>query len=479
MMLIFALGTLITFSSCGKDDEDEKKPEQSTLNLSTSKLDFTAQGGDKSFTVNSNTSWQINGAKSWCYVSITQGQGNKEVVVEVEKNTTKEERTCHLTISTNDGLSQTVNITQDGAGAILTVSPEDITLSGGEGVADEVTITANGHWTISNKPDWLNIPSSGDGTTKCKLITTSANDTDEDRVAELRITTDGKSVTLKVTQKALRVKCYIMPTNLVALYDEICFDLKATGSINTFKYLIHSENDIKRLTDKEIEAELADQESNKFLDDYIIFPDSYYSEGSYYYLQSNTTYYICTIAYDISGKPGALKKTPIKTLKYVDYDNDAFVSFSDEAYGKDGFQFTCTKEGYCNSYHLIYGNLPAAYKNYPRVLYAFEINYYMTKKQKHWFASNWNLKIETDYPNNHTFTCVTSTLSQYPLLVAMAWGVYKDGSVSSDMTGFRYDISQDGNAPNRNLRAKAAKPSNKKRMILRSIDKQLSMQTKH
>lgn len=466
MLLVVILGAASLFSSCSKDDEPA-----GTLSLSTTILEFAASGGEDSFTVTSNTTWSITGAKSWCYVSITQGNGTKAVNVEVEKNTEKETRNCSLTISTNDGaISQTVKIQQDAAATTLTVSPADITFNGESGLKDDFTISTNGHWTISGKPEWLNVPTSGDGDTKCKIETMSANDTDEDRIAELQIAADGKYVTLKVTQKGLRANCSIMPTNLVALYDEICFDLTATGDINTFKYIIHSERDLNRLTDKELEEELAAQESNKFADDYIIFPDSYYSEGRYYYLDPNTTYYICTIAYDVKGNPGAVKKTPIKTLEYIDYDKDAFVSFSEETYGVGAFQFTCTKEGYCNTYHLIYGNLPASYKSYSRVLYAFEINYYLTKHQKHWFAETWELKIETDYPNNHTFTYMTSTLSQYPLLVAMAWGVFKDGSVSSDMTGFRYDISQDGYAPNRNVRAKSDKPSPKDRMILRSED---------
>lgn len=480
IMLTVVLFSAVSFSSCGSDNGGIEEPPAPTptLSVSVSSLNFASSKGEKSFSVTSNTSWTINGAKSWCYVSITQGNGNKDVSVEVEKNTTKEERTCQLTISTTGGLSQSVKITQEAAETTLTVSPADITFSGEKGAKDEVTITTNGHWTISNIPDWLNIPSSGDGDTKCKVETTSANDTDEDRTADLRISADGKSATLKVTQKALRERCYIMPTNLVALHNEICFDLKATGKINTFKYLIHSEEDINRLTDKEIEAELANVEPMKFVDDYILFPNSYYSEGRNYYLQSNTTYYICTIAYDVNDKPGALKKTPIKTLRYVDYDNDAFVSFSGEDFGSNGFQFTCTKEGYCNTYHLIYGNLPAAYINYNRVLYAFEINYYLTKKQKHWFASNWDMKIETDYPNNHTFTYITSTLSQYPLLVAMAWGVFKDGTVSSDLCGFRWDISNYLNAPSYNARDMNTEPSNDNRMILRSVDEKLSKQAK-
>ena len=476
MMFVAVVVSAVVVSSCSKDDDEEP----TTLTVSISSLDFSASGGENSFTVSSNTTWTINGAKSWCYVSVTQGSNSKVVNIEVEKNTLKEERTCRLTVSSTDGsVSQTVTVKQAAAETTLSVSPADITFGGEAGLRDEFTITSNGHWTISGKPKWLNVPVSGDGDTKCKIETVTANDTDEERTAELLITADGKSTILRVTQKGLRAKCYIMPTNLVALYDEICFDLQATGNINTFKFIIHSEYDINRLTDKEIEEELASQESNKYADDYIIFPDSYYSEGSYYYFEQDTEYYICTIAYDVNGVAGSLKKTPIKTLKYVDYDNDAFVSFSDEAYGSAGFQFTCTKEGYCNSYHLIYGNLPAAYKNYPRVLYAFEINYYQKKGKKHWFAENWGMKIETEYPNNHTFTFTTSTLSKCPLLVAMAWGVFKDGSVSSDMTGFRYDISQDENTPNRNIRAKSDKPSGKGRMILRSEDRQLRLSVLH
>lgn len=476
IMLVVVLFSALSLSSCSGDDDEEEL----IFSLSTSSLDFTARGGEKSFTVNSNTSWLINGAKSWCYVSMTQGKGTQSVNVEVEKNTTNEERTCRLTVTTSEGSTQTLTIKQDAAETTLTVSPNNLTFNGESGSTDEVSITCSGNWTISNIPDWLNIPSSGNGDTKCKVETLSANDTDEDRTAELLINADGKSAALKVTQKALRVKCYIMPTNLVALYDQICFDLEPTGNINIFKYLIHSERDINRLTDKEIETELADVESCKYADDYIIFPSSYYSDGGYYSLMPNTTYYICTIAYDVNGKPGALKKTPIKTLQFVDYDNDAFVSFSDEYYNASGFLFTCTKEGYCDSYHLIYGNLPALYKTYPRVLYAFEINYYLTKKKKHWFAENWGLKIETYYPNNHAFTHTTSSMSQYPLLVAMAWGVFKDGSVSSDMTGFLYDISQDEDASIRNVRARtnSPKPSNKDGMILRSVDRKLSMQSK-
>lgn len=443
--IVSAVFSCVFLCSCpGHIDDPIDEEEPSTLSVSVSKLDFTALGGERSFSVTSNTSWAVNGAKSWCYVSITQSNGNKEVLVEVEKNTTKEERSCRLTISTNDGLSQIVNVTQDAAETTLTVSPADITLNGEKGSKDEVTITTNGHWTISNIPDWLNIPSSGDGNTKCKLETLSANETDEDRIAELRISAEGKSAVLKVTQKALRVKCYIEPKNLVALWDEIGFELQPTGDVDEYKYIIHLAEDIdkNRLTDKNIENELSQLNSQKLADyNPIFFPDWYVTTNGYVAeMYDNTQYYICTIAYDSKGNPGVLTKTPIRTLKWVDRDNDAYVTVEGNFYDQY-MAFDCTKQAYCDSYHLIYGNLPRG-ASYNNALFAFEINYYLKNKRKHWFAEQYNLKIETYYPNNHTFIHYwNKSLSEWPVLVIMPWGVYKDGSVSSDLLGIVQDTS--------------------------------------
>lgn len=468
MMLVFALGMPNTFTSCSKDDDSKS----STLSVSISKLDFTALGGERSFTVTSNTSWTVNGARSWCYVSVTQGNGNKEVIVEIEKNTTKEERTCRLTISTNDGLSQTVNITQEAAETTLTVSPSNITFSGESGVKDEISITTNGHWTISNIPDWINIPSSGDGDTKCKIETVSANDTDEDRTAELCVSADNKSTTLRVTQKALRVKCYIEPQNLVALWDEVGFELKPTGDVNKYKYIIHLGDDIdkKRVTDKEIEEELEQEYENKLADnDPVFFPDWYYSDGDYYYMQSDTKYYICTISYDSNGNSGMLKKTPIKTLKAVNPDYDAYVTINDATVYADALEFECKKEAYCDTYHLIYGNMPSI--NFTRVLFAFEINYYLKNNRKHWFAEQRNLVIETYYPNTHTFVhYYTKSLAEWPLVVIAGWGVFKDGSVSSDMNYAYLDTSAESIALSQKMPIQ--QPIRKKGDVKQIYDKQ-------
>ena len=425
------------------------------FNVDTAPLTFSAEGGTKSVFVESErVAWAATSSATW--ININPPSGNNDdlyVNVTVNKNVDTKARDAVITFNAGSEGIYAVSISQEAAEAILTVSPADLTFSGASGEKDEITITANGHWTVSNIPDWLNIPSSGDGNTKCKLETLSANDTDEDRVVELRISTEGKSATLKVTQKALRVKCYIEPQNLVALWDEVGFELKPTGDVNKYKYIIHLGDDIdkKRVTDKEIEEELKQEDENKLADnDPVFFPDWFYSDGNYYYMQSDTKYYICTISYDSNDNPGKLMKTPIKTLKAVNPDYDAYVTINDAVVYADALEFECRKEAYCDTYHLIYGNMPST--TFTRVLFAFEINYYLKNNKKHWFAQQRDLKIETFYPNTHTFVhYYTKSLTEFPLVIIAAWGVFKDGSVSSDMNYAYLDTSEEANALSQQL----------------------------
>lgn len=304
-----------------------------------------------------------------------------------------------------------------------------------------VDITSSGLWTAtisSDAGDWLTIsPSNGTGNAQMDIYPKTSNDKSTERMATITLVCSNASTTINITQSAGKPVCYAEPINHVALWNQLCWEYSATSNVNTFQVLCLSENEYKRMTDLEIIAELNQQEVLKFVDDYISFrsKDSHNND-----ITSNTTYYICTIATDENGKLGELKKTSIKTPSYKNADDDAWVSFSNQAYGSSGFQFDVTKEGYSNSYHLIYGHISSDMK-YPSSLYAFEINYYLKYGKKHWFSQSWDLEIVTNYPNNHTFTYTTSTLSYYPLIVAYGWGVFQDGSPSSDMQGFRWDTS--------------------------------------
>lgn len=91
---------------------------------------------------------------------------------------------------------------------------------------------------------------------------------------------------------------------------------------------------------------------------------------------------------------------------------------------------------------MICGNLPIEDSNLPGSVYAFEINYYKNNKKKHWLASNHNLEIQLNYPNSHTFYHDTNTIPYYPVIAVYGWGVFKDGSVSSDILGISWNTSE-------------------------------------
>ena len=65
---------------------------------------------------------------------------------------------------------------------------------------------------------------------------------------------------------------------------------------------------------------------------------------------------------------------------------------------------------------------------------AFEINYYVKNKRKNWFAERYNLKFELNYPNSHTFSTPFNIDSDDDGVIATAWGLFSDGSLSSVVT---------------------------------------------
>lgn len=427
------------------------------ITLSVSSLEFESEGGSQAIQVSSNAKWAVSGEPGWLTVSPkevgapTSGSESRSVTLTASANNTDKDRTCTLIFSTSDGKANTtLSIVQKKPKAEILVNgltSTDLIFEGlfngksGIDFKQTVNVTSNASWNAAGVPDWLNVsPTNGNGTISMSIYPTSENQSSDDRKATIVLSAAGtEPTTIVVIQRGGLPPVTVTPANLVALYNQIGWELEAKGNVNKFNSICVTEAVYNKKTDKELLEDLQTDEANKFSDNYIFF-HAYDSYGNQ--IKQNTTYYICTVAYDEKDNRGPIVKTKITTPSYANADDDAWVSFSDIGYNVSlGFQFTATKEGYCNTYHVIYGNLPSSY-NYNSVLYAFEINYFIKNKKKHWFAQNWDLEIVTDYPNSHTFTHYTSTLSQYPLVVGYAWGVFQNGTVSSDLRGFSGDISE-------------------------------------
>lgn len=323
---------------------------------------------------------------------------------------------------------------------------------GGKGIdyKQVFKIKSNVQWTLSGKEDWLNVsPTSGNGEVDLSIYPTKENDTDTPREATITLSGSGLSITIHIKQEAGKPTCYVLPANEVALYDCVAWEYNATSNVNEFQYIFLSEAEYSRMTDRELLEELKETESFKYADQYLsaLAYDSHYNR-----ITENSTYYFVSVAYDINGEEGALQKTKIKTPAYKNADDDAWVSFSNlSASLYQGFSFDVTKEGYCNSYHVIYG---IGDEYYNRAVMAFEINYYIKNEKKHWLADSWDMEIVTNYPNNHTFTYSTYYLTIYPICFAYGWGVFQNGTVSSDITGFDWDTSESQSMANKVSRKK-------------------------
>lgn len=330
-------------------------------------------------------------------------------------------------------------INVNGVGSTDIVFAGSFNGKGGDNFKQYVSVVSNTPWSISGAPDWLSIsPSNGNGTIQIEIYPTSENNTASPRTATVILSSSTTTASINVKQNPGKPLCIAEVANEVVLHNSICWEYSIDGKVNTFKYLLLSESAYNRMTDKEITEEINEEEPFKFKDDYISIAgiDSHGSR-----IQPNSIYYIITLATDEEGETGELTKKKVRTPVYKNSTEDAWVSFPEDdiTCGSAGFKFSTKRRGYCNTYHLIYGLLPKEYAS-AAVLYAFEINYYIKYKKKHWLAENWGMEIVLDYPNDNTFY-YTGNISNIPLCVAQAWGVFKDGTLSSDIQGFQWDTS--------------------------------------
>lgn len=463
----------LSFTSCSSSSDDPE-PTMSVNGTASIEADGTVIG-DITVTAE-NTDWtvDVNTGKEW----LTAYKNGNKVALSAKENTSTETRnaTIVVTATASSTMSYTVNVIQKGASSVITVNgteSADITFTGafenksGIDFKQTVKVVSNVSWSVSGKPDWLSIsPSNGNGNVDMTIYPTSENETSSPRTATIILAGAGKTATINVTQEAGKPVCYAEIQNEVVLHNRMCWEYKATSNVNTFQWILLSEREYNRLTDKELLEEVTQQEKLKFTDDYLsmVVYDSHNNE-----IVSNSTYYIVTVATDTNGKTGELKKKKLVTPSYKNGTEDAWVSFDNVYYSQSkGFWFDTTKEGYCSTYHLIYGIIPAGYA-YNSAVYAFEINYYLKYKKKHWYAENWQMEIVTDYPNNHTFTYSTSYLPVYPRCFAYAWGIFKDGTLSSDLMGFQWDTSTESSM--QKVRSHSAE-TKKNILIKRSVEQQ-------
>ncbi|WP_170254552.1 GEVED domain-containing protein [Phaeodactylibacter luteus] len=136
------------------------------LNITPANQQVSADAGQASYNISSNTSWEASTADSWITLQPLSGNGNGTLAAAYTANPAPTPRTGSITLTANGLPPQTVTLEQAGdvANEVLDVTPSSLTVNY---LANCVTfdVMSNLAWTVSTNAPWINsiAPSSGMG----------------------------------------------------------------------------------------------------------------------------------------------------------------------------------------------------------------------------------------------------------------------------------------------------------------------------
>ena len=196
--------------SCTTTEEGMDRTE--VLQVSTSKIDIDAIGGDDSFTITSHCDWSTEvlypqKSDNWITLSSTNGKsGTKKVTVTFDENKSLDDRCATITVS-NDryALSQSIEIHQKAGKPFILLDQSDKEVAA-DGELIELIVDSNIDYTISSSESWArtSVSSASKGEKKI-YISVDSSPVVESRSAT--ITFSGKehdvSATFKIIQQKL------------------------------------------------------------------------------------------------------------------------------------------------------------------------------------------------------------------------------------------------------------------------------------
>lgn len=337
----------ISFMSCGGDDDDSGGGGSTpTLTIAPAELTLSANAGASgTIAISASGQWFVTCNETWISLSQENGTGAGAVVVTAtEGNPQGTVRSATITVRSGTN-TKYATIKQE-ASETLIVSGLDAPFDASAGSiqsAQDLVITCNAAWTISGKPDWLDISAlSGNGTSTVKIWTNKDNNSTTERSATLTISSGSKSVSKIVIQRAgLDEKLKVAPNSIVTLADGYAFDYDFGSNVKYYYVASYLPANIDRKTDDEIIAEMSSDSSNRDTPS-----DGYVTSWSN--LRSQTEYIVCTVGYDQNGKHGALIKTSITTKSG---SNQAVASISNVQYDDTYWHWTTSVNGFVTKYY--------------------------------------------------------------------------------------------------------------------------------
>jgi len=173
-------------------DNKPDDPLVESLIINPKTLSFDKEAAEKTFGIESNTSWTILCSDTWLTCTPVSGTGNNSAVkVSVSANSSTEIRTGTVTVKTEGGIEELVQVTQGGISPFIIIDPDAASV-GCTGGDVTVAVTASGTWTVQipNDAGWV----TSSKTETQAILTVAANGTYQGRLAVITFKLDGTNV---------------------------------------------------------------------------------------------------------------------------------------------------------------------------------------------------------------------------------------------------------------------------------------------
>lgn len=182
-----------------------------TLSVTPSNQNVPALAGAVSFTVMSNTNWNVASDQTWCTVP-PSGSGNAALTATYTTNTLLTPRLANITFTVTGLSPVVVTVTQAGASPTLTVMPPNQNVPAAAGTTT-FTVTSNTVWTAASDQTWCTVTTGGTGNGTINAVY-AENTTVFVRVANITVLVNGISpVVVMVTQAGITPVLSVTPPN--------------------------------------------------------------------------------------------------------------------------------------------------------------------------------------------------------------------------------------------------------------------------
>lgn len=140
-----------------------------------------------SFSINSNNAWTIGSSENWILSDSEAGINSKEIRVIAQPNPRIEKRNAKIIVTTHNGISKTIDVTQEEGEPTLRISAESIQLGSGESINSSIWIMTNSSVIVESSADWVSGKIASQGRFNRLAIKVTENNTGKPRTTKIAL----------------------------------------------------------------------------------------------------------------------------------------------------------------------------------------------------------------------------------------------------------------------------------------------------